>query len=229
MKLSGRKFSGFLVELIIIFTGITLSFWVENYRQSKKDEETENQYLAGFLSDIKRDKIHLNELKSIRNSQRKASLSLLEYYKGKPLKIDSFYFSLLNIQFSHHFLPHTNTFDELISSSNIKLISDQSIKDGILDLRSLYSAIKLQEDHVQHDLSEYLYNNITTTIDYDNFFGVSNKQMSEREIKKLMNVLQFKNFCSILTYNSTELLFKYDQAIMKGDSLIQEIETNLEK
>lgn len=233
MKFTKNKYLKFLVELLVIFIGITLSFWVENFRQSNEDKKTETKYYEGFLSDLQKDKASLVELKAFYELEKKSAFTILKYYQGVPLNVDSFYYAFMGVTFARHFTPNTNTFDEVISSSNMKLLSDQSIKSEILDLRTMYSQIKAQEDHMQHDLNEYLFNNATTTIDYAEVLELfdtdrnANDQL-KKDIKKLLEITQFKNFCVIIAFNAGGLASNsYGPTITKCDSLIKRIETKL--
>jgi hypothetical protein len=169
-------------------------------------------------------------LKRIYGHEKKSALTILKYYEGEPLNVDTFFRAITGVMFAQHFIPNTNTFEEVISSSNMKLISDQTIKNEILDLRSLYSTIKAQEDHIQHDLTEYLYTNVSTTVDYAPMLKPdrANNDRVKKDIKKLMEIIQFKNFCVIMAANTGNLAVNsYEPAILKCDSLLKRIDAKL--
>ena len=75
-----------------------------------------------------------------------------------------------------------------------------------------------------------MFNNLTTTLDYEQLLKSdrADNERVKKDIKKLMEIIQFKNFCIIIKYNTNDLLLNsYAPAIVKCDSLIKRIETKL--
>ena len=75
-----KKYWKYILELIIIFLGITLSFWVENYREDLEEIKIERKYLEGLIIDLKRDKESLISWKEIRLRQQKSGFRLLKFH-----------------------------------------------------------------------------------------------------------------------------------------------------
>ncbi len=63
------------------------------------------------------------------------------------------------------FVQINYTVQELISSGNLALLSDDRLKASLLKLESLYKAYKAEEDHARFDSEELLYKPIYATLD----------------------------------------------------------------
>ena len=79
------------------------------------------------------------------------------------------------------FYQNNNTFQELLNSGNLALISNDSIKNILLDLESLYKKMKSEEDHYRFDTEKLLYEPLYELMDLNpmvsNFeFHASNGQ-----------------------------------------------------
>jgi hypothetical protein len=56
------------------------------------------------------------------------------------------------------FLPTNNTYKELLSSGNLSHITNDSIKNQLLELDKMYVSISNMEHHMYREYEEYLYN-----------------------------------------------------------------------
>lgn len=140
MKLAGSK--KYLIELIVIFVGITLSFWAENVRQDMEDKKLEKKYLQGLLFDLKKDLTEVERYRTIRLGQIRGAQSNLRAFRGDPIEKDSFLINFVVTSMEHHFLPHVNTYKEILNSGHLRLLTDDSLKAELLALMSLYDQLK---------------------------------------------------------------------------------------
>ena len=131
-----KKYGKYILELIIIFLGITLSFWVENYREDLEEIKIERKYLEGLIIDLERDKESLISWKEIRQRQQNSGFRILKFYEGEQLNVDTFYYNYYTILPFYDFIPNTNTYDEIINSGHLRLIRNQDIKNDLFDLKT---------------------------------------------------------------------------------------------
>ena len=74
-----------------------------------------------------------------------------------------------------------NTFQELVNSGNLALISSDAIKKSLFDIESIYKKMKSEEDHYRFDTEKLLYEPLYELMDLNpmvsNFeFHASNGQ-----------------------------------------------------
>ena len=225
--------SKYIFELAVIFIGITLSFWVENFRESRQEREIEGKYLRGFQADFKHDKEELIKLKGQRQTQKKSAYEILKFFNGDKLVIDSFYTHYYAVLPYYRFVPNTNTLEEVINSSHLRILSDDSIKANILEIRAMYERIKTLEDHIYHDQVTYMYDNGFGTIDLSGYILLLNKEslvadpVHIKAAEKLLRDQQQKNAYFLMAINIDELFAIYDPAIKKCDLIIKQIKEKL--
>jgi hypothetical protein len=229
------KYSKFLIEMIVIFIGITLSFWVENYRQHREDNDIEIKYLKGFLADIQLNKDEITTMKDLRNAQINSSAAMLEYFAGKKIDVDSFYHHYYTILPPLSFIPNTNTMEEVINSSHLRLISNDKIKTNLLGLRTNYDQIKTQEANLAHVQFAYLYDIGFGIVDLTGFtiFEQNGSFLKRPEFKTeaealLKNKYQ-KNAYWLMNSNGQYLVSFYDSALLRGAATARLIEAELKR
>ncbi len=87
-----------------------------------------------------------------------AAHTILEHFEGKPIAgYDAFNSLGVNIYNWQKFYQNNNTFQELINSGNLALITNDSIKNMLLDIESLYKKLKSEEDHYRFDTEVLIY------------------------------------------------------------------------
>lgn len=229
------KYSKFLIELVVIFIGITLSFWVENFRESREDNHIEIKYLKGFLTDIQLNKVELTNIRQIRQAQISSSAAMLEYFAGKNIDVDTFYHHYYTVLPPFSFIPNTNTIEEVINSSHLRLISNDLIKNNLLGLRTNYDQIKAQESNIAHLQFAYLYDIGFGIVDLTGFsiFEQNGSFRTRPEFRTeaeglLKNHFQ-KNAYWLMKSNGQYLVSFYDSALARGDRTARMIEGELRR
>ena len=217
--------------------GILIALQINNQNEIRKDRLLTNKYLEGFARDLASDRSQLDTLISIRKKQRISSAALISYVKQKEVDLDSFYYHYYYIFPFYRFSPNTNTLEEILNSSQLRLITDEKIKSRLLELRSIYTEIRLNEEHVYEDRSSYLYND--RTLDHIEFDGLAiameNKSFSNDENAEVfledanyfLKDRYFKNFLNLLDYDLIYVIPKLEKAKQECDSIIQMIESKL--
>ena len=102
------------------------------------------------------------------------------------------------------FHQNNNTFQELVSSGNLALISNDSIKNSLLDIETLYKKLKSEEEHYRFDTEELIYKPLYKIMDLNpmvnNFqYRLSNGsvgrniKLSEGYYKEFLTSTEIKN------------------------------------
>jgi hypothetical protein len=161
--LTENKFSKYLIyaigEIVLVVIGILIALQINNNSESRKIRNQELQYLENFKSDLTHTIEELEEFINVRNSQIKSANNIIAHFKGKPItNVYDFNSDAVNVYTWTRFFQANNTFQELTYSGNLAIISNDSIKNGLLNLESIYKKIKYLEDHFRYDAEVNLYN-----------------------------------------------------------------------
>ena len=237
MSNTAQKYRPFFLEMLAIFVGITASFWVADYATKLEEKNLTKKYLAGFIRDLEKDTTALNELIEIRNKQSKSVLTILKLIESKTLDVDSFYNSYYFIFPFYRFIPNINTLEEVLNSSHLRLIPDESLKNSILELRASYSTIKLNEEHIYHDRMAYLYNEITmanielsglfVAEENGSFSSGKDAAVYKQDAEYFLQDRYFKSFLNLLELNLQYVTPRLEQARDDCLNIISQIEKQL--
>lgn len=160
--LTENKFSKYLLyaigEIVLVVIGILIALQINNNNEARKLRQQELHYLENLKTDLELNIGELDEYIAVRNSRIASANTVLEHFEGKPLTdLNDFAFHTTNIYIWQKFTQHDNTFQELINSGNLALISNDSIKNGLLNIQALYKKLKNEEAHFRYDAEVLLY------------------------------------------------------------------------
>lgn len=122
----------YLSEVIVIFIGISISFWFDEWRDNRKDNESERKYLENMRSNLVQDTLMLHY--SLENGQAlKRSTHLLATFKSDAEIADSIDYHIDNCSSYYGFMPNQTTYEELKQNGHTRLINTDSLKKFILN------------------------------------------------------------------------------------------------
>ena len=160
--LTDNKFSKYLLyaigEIVLVVIGILIALQINNNNEVRKQREQELHYLENLKTDLILNIAEMDRYITTRNSRIESANYVLEHFEGKPLTdLNAFAFHTTNIYIWQKFTQQDNTFQELVNSGNLALISNDSIKNGLLNLQALYKKLKNEEEHFRYDAEVLLY------------------------------------------------------------------------
>ncbi|TYA57503.1 DUF6090 family protein [Formosa maritima] len=146
-------------EIVLVVIGILIALSINNNNEDKKARKQEVKYLKNLQTDILLELKNNDSLINYRAITAKAAAQMLSF---KTLQTATDVLELEQIiqqVFQRgNFIPTNNTFKELLSSGNLNDITNDSIKDYLLELDKMYVAIDNMEHHMYREYEEYLYN-----------------------------------------------------------------------
>jgi len=182
---TGKYLKYAIGEIILVVIGILIALQINNYNESRKARNQEVHYLKNLKTDLLLNITELDEYLAVRNLRIESANKVLEYFEGKPLTdLNDIAFHTTNIYIWQKFSQQDNTFQELVNSGNLALISNDTIKNELLNLQSLYKKLKNEEEHFRYDAEILLYEPSYAVLDLNpivkNFtYQVSNGQAGE--------------------------------------------------
>ena len=168
-------------EILLVVIGILIALQVNNWNENRKEHLIEIKYLKNLKHDLQSDSTDLVYYKNIRVGQANAARELIELAKTKNVsdvfKLDSLY---TTVALWWEFVPNNNTFEELRSSGNLKLLRNDSIKNLLLDLNKENEDLVSSRNHMRREYENYLYDQKNKQV---NFLDVNDPE----RIKNIMD------------------------------------------
>jgi len=242
--LSKNKFNKYILyaigEIVLVVIGILIALSINNANEMDKIRVKEHNYLQGIKADLS---LNLSELQNFIHSREnhiKSANILLDFYEDTPVT-DLDYFNYHTWIFLLWFPSdyNSNTFQELLNSGNLAIISNDSIKNDLLNMEIGYKKIRFVENHLQHDFEGLIYDQYFSIADVNpamkNFIQQNENSdeeakinISEEKVEELLRSQKFKNGCALSVYNNKSLIQKYNDMISTTKQLITRIDKELE-
>lgn len=223
--LTAGRFSKYLIyaigEIILVVIGILIALQINNSNELKKQRSREVQFLKNLKSDLIFEERELDRYTGIRESIVNSAEIAIEHFKGKPVEnIQMFNFHTFNVGIWQEFQRNNNTFLELLNSGNLTIISNDSIKNGLLNLDLIHKKIISNREHLRNDLEHYFYDPWFNTVDLDPLaqsfvFYANNREfdknieLSRQEMDRLLNDKVFKNGFVLSVFTNSLIIDDY--------------------
>jgi hypothetical protein len=201
-----------LVELLVIFAGITASFLVDEWRQHNSDDELELHYMKALYEDITEDLANIETQINRRNVTLERChflLDVMHFPDSIHISDSQFKHYFKSMSFLEKFVPADNTFRDLNSTGNMKLIDDSELKNNIYDYyRSVEELAELESinNAASSDLTlkvvtenfsvrtvygfDEIYHNLDNLVQFDTTVFRNPNSTAYREME---NLLLFRN------------------------------------
>lgn len=202
--LAKNKFSKYLLyaigEIVLVVIGILIALQINNWNQSKQESNKEKVYLRNVEADLKQQLSYISiQLEHEYEHDSLAASILDRYNREKRLRIDSVISKQLNtLTVRKTFIKADPTYQDLISSGNIKLIKDENLRNEIL---SYYLELERIESIIMNNNLLYvdemfafkLVHHVYIGKTNERLFDVSNQILQDPEVEMLiMNLLDIR-------------------------------------
>ncbi len=119
-------------EFLVIFVGVTLSLIADDWRQSRRDLESERRALEELLVDLGADAESLEAVKSTMARHDSAAMWLYQRIGRSGLALDSLNLHLGQIHGLGLFLAQRASYVALMSTGQLGLIEDEALRKAIV-------------------------------------------------------------------------------------------------
>jgi len=157
MKKRKINWAYYIVELLVVFIGVTAGFVLNNWREDKAEIRLEQKYISSFYNDIVSDETTLDSL--VFRTQKKVD-NLMDVLKKteiikEPLNEDLAKLIVKEVIYFAWFSPTNDTYDDIINSGNLNLISDYELKEKISSYYSFLIEVKNVEQYYKDHFKDY--------------------------------------------------------------------------
>lgn len=247
--LTENKISKYLLyaagEILLVMIGILLALQVNNWNTNKQNRLIEQNFLKNLKADLEIDLYNLDSLSQDRINKAESAFRLLKLPGATTIKELITLDSLGMIVYGWtSFIPRTTTRQELISSGQLSLIQNDSIKALILILNQQNDKIIVSREHMRREYDHYLYDR---SANYKSFMPlydleatwktqkkIMDKTLTQKEIAAFYEESQFmqndrviKNGLKLAAGNNRYIKKQYDEMKQDIEILIQLINNDL--
>ena len=168
--LSENKFSKYLIyafgEIALVIIGILIALGINNQNDQRKNNALEATYYCKLLSDFEADKILREELnlkvdERVRLS-KELMLELASGEKDKGFLVNKF----LKAHRTETYLPRNITYQDLLSSGNIKLLRDELIRNSLIEFNRQLDDMRILIKENREQLVNEVFKLINSSIDF---------------------------------------------------------------
>jgi len=227
-------------EILLVVIGILIALSINNWNENRKLRNQELKYIENLRTDIELNIAEINQYLDTRTSSIESANKVIEYYEGKPLSdLNDLNFHATNVYIWQKFTLHDNTYQELVNSGNLTIISNDSIKTGLLDLQVLYNKLKNEEEHYRYDTELLLYEPAYGMLDMNDLiksftYQASNGQAGENVTLSMANYeamlkdIKHKNGFVMAVYELSVMNSQLNELKYLCNSLVRLINKELE-
>ena len=133
-----------LGETLIVVVGVLIALAVDNWREERREERTEEQYLSSLLEDLDSDFAELDRAGGQARTAAAAARTVLAVLGGQTRSISggSLALSVEHAGFLYFPAYFPYTFDELVSTGNLRIIRDPELRRKIAAYYNLIESEK---------------------------------------------------------------------------------------
>jgi hypothetical protein len=216
----------YLSEIVIIFLGISMSFWFDEWRDNRKDRETEQIILRGVRENLVRDTLNLRAMMPYGERIIDCSNKLLALKDEKEIKdsLDTYLDMALT---SMYFNATQTTYEEMKQTGHTSLIQDDTLRKAII---SHYTVVlgycnewtAADKSHNETQLIPEMMNYFSVVEDSVRPIPIAQK-IEGLKARKLRNILLVGILCK------KGALAAYEQTINRSKRIIGRIDKVLKK
>lgn len=175
-----------VVELFVVFIGITLAFTLNNWRENSKDRELEQQYIKSFYDEIDYTTSRLDSV-IIHNKVKKERLKkMIPLMESENMPIDSAIVAISLMAEINMFIGKTNTYESIKNSGNFNIIQNFKVRSKIIEYYESYKGKDLVESYYKMYIDNYSIPFIIENLNLVNGKIVNPKSFKGHEINNLI-------------------------------------------
>lgn len=216
----GKKIGEVFIEIMIIVFAVSLTLYLERWREDHHDRKLERQFLIGLREDMEADK---KELKSDSTSYH-TNLVAFEYFLiNQKYDRDSLNKYSWTLQNTTNLDPNASRFEALKSSGKLYIIHDETLLRSIVNYYQ--EVLPTLIDYGTRPLSEFKRNKITAYFD-ENYRRDAKGAVIYEDVLRQNSMQNYLRKCKAIIEN--EILLKYHNTIVACDELIAIIDEHLD-
>jgi hypothetical protein len=232
---TGKYFKYAIGEIILVVIGILIAIQLNTLKNKSDKRNEEITHLDNILSDLKQDQTELIKIIERRKSKSESAKIMESFYHTKKVdNLKDYYSNWTNVLYWEAHNPSFITFKELINSGKLSSLSNEKIKQLLLQIDYNYNELFEVRKHMYDDYTEYLYRPFADIVDYENAilaWSEPNKdiELSREDIETALKSKRIKNGFTLASFNNSLLTGQLTEILTKVDSTIVLVEQEIKK
>ncbi len=206
----------YLIELVVVFISVTLAFTLNQCQDNNRKAALEQKYINDFYDELLLDQASLDSVINESWASLDKISKLLDLINSEDFQNDSLFDHLTGMITISFFFANRSTYQSIISSGNLGVISDYQLKSGIINYYQEIESGVLVENYYRLHINEYVLPFFYDHVDMQNV-----RIVPPAEIRSL-------RFANIVTGSST-LLYQNVQYYLNLQETCKALAAQLEK
>ncbi|MDN5200248.1 hypothetical protein QQ008_02725 [Fulvivirgaceae bacterium BMA10] len=132
----------YLIELIIVFLGISIAFYVNQKAAQRKSLEMEKFYLTNIMNDLVEDENETDFIIQLIDGEISGISKLLEKIGNEDKNLmDSIVFPTMKLSYTSNYHPEVSTFEALIQGGEALKISNLKLRERLSGYYAYYATL----------------------------------------------------------------------------------------
>ena len=145
-----------LIELVVVFIGITLAFMLNNWREDYTDQQMAEKYMNSFRSDIAYDHAQLDSIIQSNEDKLERINLFIGSLKNKNSTIRDAERIMGAMAEINPFIPEINTYESIKNSGSLNILTDFEIKEKLIQYYQRLEGKKLIEQMNMLYITNYI-------------------------------------------------------------------------
>jgi signal transduction histidine kinase len=215
-----HRWPEYLIEIFVIVFSISISFGLDQWKETRHEDELEQLYLKTLSDNLASDIGALHEVIPETQLVVRKAQSLLDASRAStPISAAQLDEGIRDIARRPSFFAHDAAFSDLRSSGNLRVIHDFKLKNDLFDYYGQYESIKAKEASERESLitlvAPYLLKKIV--------IGGSAGTPERPDVPAIGNDREFGNTMWVRVHERSELLADYQKELGLAEKLRQRI------
>lgn len=243
-----RKYLWYAIgEVFLVVIGILIALQINNWNIERQQRNEEIKYLNNLKSDMQTTIRLLQEnIGFTQDNIETTALLTAMSERGEVENIYAFIDAMFTTMTSMNFTPNQSTFEEMKSSGKLSIISNEAIKQGLLNLEEQYNTIEGGEAHVKREYEIYLWDEFVNVISWreyydltyfrdamdfriDTTFVEANLEELVSQAEQVLTNKRFQNGLYLYEFNYRFIESAFEGAILSNENLIALIDQEIAK
>jgi hypothetical protein len=226
--LIGEMWPAYLIEIVVIILGISITLALEEWRDGAKEDRLRNIYRGNLLADIDTDLEGLQKTSGATTFLLARGEEILGAEKSFPahtLSDSALISDLRTILGRPKFISQEATFQDLKSSGNLHLVKDIALKSLLFAYYNLVQRIEENQEAEQQATIILVGPYFLKRIPLDDIFKNSFHHEKTADLDDIVDENEFRNLMLLRITTRTDLLALYQSA----ESLALKIKGDLQQ
>jgi hypothetical protein len=220
-------------EIFLVVIGILIAIQLNTLKNKNDKRIEEINHLDNILSDLKQDRTELIKIIERRKAKAESAKIMEGYYHSKKVdNLNDYYSNWTNVLYWEAHNPSFVTFNELINSGKLSSLSNEKIKQLLLEIDYNYNELFEVRKHMYDDYTQYLYSPFADIVDYEKAIIAwsepnKNIELSRDDVETALKSKRIKNGFTLASFNNNLLTGQLTEILTKVDSTIVLVENEI--